>query len=42
MNNYRQTSSVTSMMSQLGWEELTLRRARIKILPLFVELFLVC
>jgi hypothetical protein len=32
MNNYRQTSSVTSMMSQLGWEELRLRRARIMML----------
>jgi hypothetical protein len=35
MNNYRQTSSVISMMSQLGWEELGLRRARIKTILLF-------
>ena len=35
MNNYRQASSVTSMMSQLGWEELRLRRARIKTILLF-------
>ena len=35
MKNYRQTSSVTSMMSQLGWEELRLRRARIKTILLF-------
>ena len=35
MNNYRKTSSVTSMMSQLGWEELRLRRARIKTILLF-------
>ena len=35
MNNYQQTSSVTSMMSQLGWEELRLRRARIKTILLF-------
>jgi hypothetical protein len=35
MNNYRQTSSVSSMMSQLGWEELRIRRARIKTILLF-------
>jgi hypothetical protein len=35
MNNYRQTNSATSMMSQLGWEELRLRRARIKTILLF-------
>ena len=29
MNNYRQTSSVISMLSQLGWGKLRLRRARI-------------
>ena len=32
---HQQTSSVTSMMSQLGWEELRLRRARIKTILLF-------
>ena len=36
MNNYRQTSSVISMMSQLGWEDLRLRRARIKTILLFM------
>jgi hypothetical protein len=35
MKNYRQTSSVTSMMSQLGWEELRLIRTRIKTILLF-------
>ena len=35
MNNYWQTSSVTSMMSQLGWEEIRVRRARIKTILLF-------
>jgi hypothetical protein len=35
MNNYQQTSSVTSMMSHLGWEELRIRRARIKTILLF-------
>jgi hypothetical protein len=35
MKNYRQTSSVTSMISQLGWEELRLIRTRIKTILLF-------
>ena len=35
INNYRQTSSVTSVMSQLGWEEFRIRRARIKTILLF-------
>ena len=35
MKNYRQTSSVTSMMSQLGWEDLRLIRTRIKTILLF-------
>lgn len=35
MNDYQQTSSVTNMISKLGWEELKMRRARIKTILLF-------
>jgi hypothetical protein len=35
MSNYQQTSSVTNMMSHLGWEELRIKRARIKTILLF-------